>query len=108
MRLGISVRTWHRWKSRAEVKKAIAQGVKRRWNRSIIEMGWNPVELEKELDAATAALDALERDFNIASYTENGFFVVVESKRIGDSITKTITKTPILPPIEDLLKRENL
>lgn len=107
-RLGISVRTWHRWKTRAEVKKAIAQGVKRRWNRSVIELGWNPAEVEADLSAAEAALDALERDFSLESYTENGFFVVVESKRTCSGISRTITKTPILPPIEDLLKPENL
>lgn len=105
-RLGISVRTWHYWKHREEVKKAIAQGVKRRWNRSIIELGWNPVELEAELDAAAAALDALDRDFYLESYTENGFFVVVETKRTGNGIT--ISKKPVLQPIEELLNRENL
>lgn len=107
-RLGISVRTWHRWKSRAEVKKAIAQGVKRRWNRSIIELGWNPAEVEADMSAAEAALDALERDFYLESYTENGFFVVVETKRTGNGITRTTTKTPVLQPIEELLKPENL
>jgi hypothetical protein len=107
-RLGISVRTWHRWKSRAEVKNAIAQGVKRRWNRSVIELGWNPVELEAELDAAAAALDALDRDFFIETYTENGNFVTVEARRTGNGVTRTITKTPVLQPIEELLKRENL
>lgn len=107
-RLGISVRTWHYWKHREEVKKAIAQGVKRRWNRSLIEMGWNPVELELELDAAAAALDALEKDFNIESYTENGFFVTVETMKTGNGITRTISKTPVLQPIEELLNRENL
>lgn len=107
-RLGISVRTWHRWKTRAEVKNAIAQGVKRRWNRSLIELGWNPVELEAELDAAAAALDALDRDFYIETYTESGYFVTVEASRSGNGITRTITKTPVLQPIEDLLKPENL
>lgn len=107
-RLGISVRTWHRWKNRSEVKNAIAQGVKRRWNRSVLELGWNPVELELELDAAAAALDALEKDFNIESYTENGYFVTVEARRTGNGVTRTITKTPILQPIEELLKPENL
>ena len=107
-RLGISVRTWHRWKNRAEVQRAIAQGVKRRWNRSIIEMGWNPAAVEADMNAAEAALDALEKDFYLESYTENGFFVVVETKRTGNGITRTITKTPVLQPIEDLLKPENL
>lgn len=107
-RLGISVRTWHYWKHREEVKKAIAQGAKRRWNRSIIELGWNPAEVEADMSAAEAALDALERDFNIETYTENGFFVVVETKRTGNGVTRTISKTPVLQPIEDLLKRENL
>jgi hypothetical protein len=107
-RLGISVRTWHRWKNRSEVKKAIAQGAKRRWNRSVIELGWNPVELEAELDAAAAALDALERDFFIETYTENGNFVTVETMKTGNGITRTTTKTPVLQPIEELLKRENL
>jgi hypothetical protein len=60
------------------------------------------------MSAAEAALDALERDFYLESYTENGFFVVVETKRIGSGITRTITKTPILQPIEELLNRENL
>jgi transposase-like protein len=107
-RLGISVRTWHRWKSRAEVKNAIAQGVKRRWNRSVIELGWNPVELEAELDAAAAALDALDRDFYIETYTESGYFVTVETMKTGNGITRTISKTPVLQPIEELLKPENL
>lgn len=107
-RLGISVRTWHYWKHREEVKKAIAHGVKRRWNRSIIELGWNPAEVEADMSAAEAALDALERDFNIETYTENGFFVVVETKRTGNGVTRTISKTPVLQPIEELLKPENL
>ena len=107
-RLGISVRTWHRWKSRTEVKKAIAQGVKRRWNRSVIELGWNPAEVEADMSAAEAALDALERDFYIETYTENGNFVTVEARRTGNGITRTITKTPVLQPIEELLKPENL
>ena len=72
------------------------------------EMGWNPVELELELDAAAAALDALEKDFYIETFTENGFFVTVETMKTGSGITRTISKTPVLQPIEELLNRENL
>lgn len=43
-RLGISVRTWHYWKHREEVKKAIAQGVKRRENITLKQIGINAIE----------------------------------------------------------------
>lgn len=107
-RLKIDRKTWYNWRQNEAVKKAIKQGSAKRWKRNIKQMGWNYEEVEADFDRMSATLNALEKDFYIETFTEGGYLFVVETKKTGNRITRSVTKTPELVPIEELLNRENL
>ena len=107
-RLGVDRKTWYNWRQNEAVKKAIQQGSAKRWKRDIKQMGWNYEEVEADFDRMAATLNALEKDYNMETFTEGGYLFVVETKKTGNRITRSVTKTPELVPIEDLLKPENL
>ncbi len=107
-RLGVDRKTWYNWRQNDAVKKAIKQGSAKRWKRNIQQMGCNFEEVEADFERMAADLDQLGKDYDMQTFTEGGYLFVVETKKTGNRITRSVTKTPELVPIEDLLKPENL
>jgi hypothetical protein len=106
--LSISRRTWHRWRQRAEVKRAITQAVDKRWKHNIKSMGWNYEEVEADFDRMAADLDQLNTDYNLETFTDGGYRYIVETVRTANGIKRTTTKAPELVPTEELMRQENL
>lgn len=107
-RLGVDRKTWYNWRQNESVKKAVKQGSAKRWKRDIQQMGWNYQEVEADFDRMAADLDQIGKDYDMQTYTEGDYRYIVETIRTANGIKRTVTKTPDLVPIEELMRPDNL
>lgn len=107
-RLKIDRKTWYHWRQNEAVQRAIGQGQKKRWKRNLQLEGWNHAEIEADFARLSEELNILETDHRLETFSENGYLFVVETKKTGNRITRSVTKTPELVPIEELMRQENL